>query len=167
LEATSIHGTIVQMMVFTQFHFNTDRTDIAKHRDAYNHTVARQVDDFRDFINLHYVTERQDTAFWRAVKADFILPQVREKLALWQAHMPRHDDFQPFPGRLPHVEEQLYYPVLDGLGLLERKLAKSEMDALPKVRAHARKTADSMIKEYKRAAAQAPGHRAFLDANAA
>lgn len=167
LEATSIHGTIVQMMVFTQFHLGADPADSARHRDAYNQTVARQVDEFRNFINLHYVTEREDTAFWRAVKADFILPEVRERLELWGSHMPRRDDFTPFPGGFPHIEEQLYFPVLDGLGLLNRRVARAEMDAAPELRAYARKTADSLTKEYKRAAAMAPGHRAFLETVAA
>jgi len=167
LEATSIHGTIVQLMVFTQFHLKAKADEMDKHRKAYNDTVARQVDDFRDFINLHYVSEREDTPFWRTVKSEFILPRVRERLKHWQAHMPRRDDFTPFPGHFPHIEEQLYYPVLDGLGLLDRKVARDEMAQMPKVRAHARKTAEDLTKEYKRAASVAPGHRAFLQTLAA
>lgn len=162
LEATSIHGTIVQLMMFTQFHFNIPAADTAKHRDAFNASAARQVDDFRDFINLHYVTERDDTPFWRAVASDYILPQVRERVAKWSGQLPRRDDFAAFPGGFPHIEDQLYYPVLDGLGLLPRDVARAEMAAMPKVRAHARKTVDFLIKDYKRAATQAPGHRAFL-----
>lgn len=34
---------------------------------AHNAAHARQIDDFRDFIRLHYVRERRDTAFWRDV----------------------------------------------------------------------------------------------------
>jgi len=163
LEATSIHGTIVQLLLFAQFHLGGDREGMARHRDAYNQTVARQVDDFMRFINLHYVSERNDTAFWRAVRDEFILDETRERIAAWRARTPRHADFKPFPGKLPHIEEQLYYPVLDGLGLLGRDTAKAEMAAAPKLRAHARKTTESLVSEYKRAAIRALGHREFLN----
>ena len=36
-------------------------------RAAYNAAAAGQVDDFRDFIRLHYVSERRDSAFWQDV----------------------------------------------------------------------------------------------------
>ncbi len=163
LEATSIHGTIVQLMLFGQFHLGAPAGDRERHRAAYNETVARQVDDFMAFINLHYVSERRDTPFWQAVANDFIQPETRDRLALWRDHMPRRSDFAAFPGNLPHIEEQLYFPVLDGLGLLDRRIARNEMAAAPQLRAHARKTAESLTREYKHAATQALSHRAWLD----
>jgi glycine/D-amino acid oxidase-like deaminating enzyme len=163
LEATSIHGTIVQLMVFTQFHLKTRST---ADREAYNHFVARQVDDFRDFINLHYVSEREDTPFWRHVKADCIGAETRARLALWQTKMPEHADFTPLPGgagsRFPHVEQQLHYPVLDGLGLLTQERAREHMAARPNVRRQASQVHESLSTEYRRAAPQALGHRVFL-----
>lgn len=162
LEATSIHGTIVQLLMFAMFHLDRNPADDHKHRDTYNQTVARQVDDFMRFINLHYVSERDDSPFWRDVRDEFILDENRERLAAWRNRLPRRDDFTPFPGNLPHIEEQLYYPVLDGLGLLAKQTAKSEMEHDPKLRAYARKTADSLTREYKSAALHAMGHREFL-----
>ncbi len=61
LEATSIHGTIVQLMMLAEW---IDAPDGAV---QYNRAVAGQVDDFRDFIRLHYVSERRDSPFWRDV----------------------------------------------------------------------------------------------------
>jgi Tryptophan halogenase len=158
LEATSIHGTIVQMMVFTYFHMG--RTDID--RIAYNSFVARQVDDFRDFINLHYVTERRDTPFWRDVAETRISETTRSRLAQWRNKMPGHEDFEPLPGGFAHTEQQLHYPVLDGLGLLDRALAQRQMDASPELKKKARRAADTLAAEYRAAAAKALGHREFL-----
>lgn len=163
LEATSIHGTIVQMLIFAQYYLGCDRAEMDKHRDTYNEAVGLQVDDFMQFINIHYVTGRGDSAFWRAIGQDYILPITRERIAAWSKRLPRRDDFARFPGNLPHIQEQLYYPVLDGLGLLPRAVARAEMEAIPKLRAHARRTVESLIKEYKRAATQAISHRDFLD----
>lgn len=159
LEATSIHGTIVQLLIFTQFHLKS-RTP--KDRAVYNAAVARQVDDFRDFINLHYISERIDTPFWQAVRQDHISHSTHERLTTWQRQMPCAADFPPFPGNFPHVQQQLHYPVLDGLGLLSQATARAELAAQPRLRAKARKTAKQLTREYRQAAMRAIGQRDFL-----
>ncbi len=166
LEATSIHGTIVQMMLFTQRHLAEVVSGTAK-ANAYNRDVARQADDFCEFINLHYVSERRDSAFWVDVANGFISGGNRERLDAWQRRTPSRADFAPFPGGLPHMGEQLCVPVLDGLGLLSRNSAKAEMDRSPQLRAKARKTVEALKSEFKLVAARAPAHRAFLSEVAA
>jgi tryptophan halogenase len=39
-------------------------------------------------------------------------------------------DFELYLSGLPHVQSQLYYPVLDGLGLLNKEVARDEMKNL-------------------------------------
>ena len=160
LEATSIHGTVVQLLLLAPLLREGRLT--TPDRDAYNATVARQVDDFRDFINLHYVSERYDTSFWRHVRDECIGASTRKRLALWQRKMPDRTDFTPLPGGLAHIEEQLHYPVLDGLGLLSRETARQQMAVAPAVRARARDTVDRLTREYRATARQALPHRAFL-----
>jgi tryptophan halogenase len=162
LEATSIHGTIVQLLVFTRFHMNGAATASEKDRGAYNDFVAKQVDDFRDFINLHYVTQRRDTPFWIAVANDYIGAATVERLRLWHDKMPVHSDFTPLPGHFAHTEQQLYYPVLDGLGLLNRAAAQEFMRTHPDQKAKAKAAADSLTAEYRAAAPKAMSHRQFL-----
>jgi flavin-dependent dehydrogenase len=82
LEATSIHGTVVQMMMLAEWLGQPDG------RARYNAATGRQVDDFRDFIRLHYVSERRDSPFWRDVAASHP-PVVTDRLALWQTRLPR------------------------------------------------------------------------------
>lgn len=127
----------------------------------YNAAVARQVDDFRDFIRLHYVSERRDSAFWQDVAATHPA-SVSDRLATWAQKMPGPDDFAPFPMGLPHLQQQLYMPVLDGLGLLNRDVARAAMAATPAARDKARATHASLVTEYSRAAAQCLPHRAYL-----
>jgi glycine/D-amino acid oxidase-like deaminating enzyme len=157
LEATSIHGTIVQLMVFTNFHLkNLDGAP------SYNDFVARQVDDFRDFINLHYVNERRDTPFWQHVADQCIGPATRERLELWQNKMPEHSDFTHLPGNFAHTEQQLHYPVLDGLGHLNQKVARKFMNERNGLKAKARSAAQQLTEEYRQAVSQVMGHREFL-----
>lgn len=161
LEATSIHGTVVQLMLFTQgFLINAWQADDAQ-RAHYNAAVARQLDDFRTFINLHYVGQRPEP-FWQEIRTTGLHETTRERLTSWADHSPRRGDFMPFPGNLPHVEEQLYYPVLAGLGLLSKEVANRELAADPSLRSHARKSHSLLTREYRHAAAQCLSHRDYI-----
>lgn len=158
LEATSIHGTVVQLMLLSSLLPDQN----ARGRAAFNAACAREVDDFRDFIRLHYVSERRDTVFWCDV-ASATPPDLTERLAGWRARVPGPQDFAPFPMDLPHTGHHLHVPVLDGLGLLDRRAAKDWLAARPGLRAKARDAAERLAREYRQASAKAIGHRAFLD----
>ncbi len=162
LESTSIHGTIVQMMLFARRFLKRPETMNDGDRADYNARVGRQVDDFRTFVNTHYMTERDDTPFWREVREHRIHPETKERLAHWRKQMPRMTDFPDYLEGLPHVQTQLHYPVLEGLGLLDQDVARAEMARDPKLRQFARDTYESLVKEYKAAASQALGHAEFL-----
>ncbi|MGO4839301.1 tryptophan 7-halogenase, partial [Rhizobiaceae sp. 2RAB30] len=166
LEATSIHGTIVQVMLLRRLLFKSGPVDVKRARDDYNKVVARQLTDFCAFINLHYTGEREEP-FWQHARRDCLHDNTKAMLELWSKRMPQRSQFVPLPGNMPHINEQLYYPVIDGLGHLGRAVARSHMDANPKVRAHARKVTEAMAKDNKKAATQCLGHREFLERIAA
>ena len=160
LEATSIHGTITQLLMLLNW------MDAPDGRDRYNAAVARQVDDFRDFIRMHYVTERRDSPFWQDIAGSH--PDgVKGRLALWQTRMPSPSDFEPFPLGLPHLQGQLYTPVLDGLGLLNQPAARAAMAADPGLRDQTRSAHAGLVVEYSKAADQCLPHRAWLQSLAA
>lgn len=163
LEATSIHGTLVQIVLFLgDFDFAALMSGkTAARRRAYNAKVAQQVDDFAQFINLHYAGGREDSAFWRAMTEDGLSDQTRDRLAQWRNAPVLPSDFPEFLPGLPHMGSELYTPVLDGLGHLSPHAAKTAF-AQPAQKAQARKLTRSRISEFKSAARQAQGHRAFL-----
>ncbi|MEX0956724.1 MAG: tryptophan halogenase family protein [Rhizobiaceae bacterium] len=162
LESTSIHGTIVQMMLFAGRFLKQPSQMTQADRDDYNRRVGRQVDDFRTFVNMHYMVERDDTPFWRDVRANRVHGETKERIAHWRREMPRREHFADYLDGLPHIETQLYYPVLDGLGLLDRAAAKREMAGTPALRAFARKTYEGLVREYQHASLRALGHGEFL-----
>lgn len=158
LEATSIHGTVVQLMLLS----GQLGTGNFAGRADYNKTVAKQVDDFRDFIRLHYVSERRDSRFWQDVAESH--PEVVKKwLAFCETRVPQKRDFPAFPFGLPHVGAELYLPILDGLGLLNREAAKAMLANQPRLRASIRKTQEQMVREYRIASGKCVPHRAFLN----
>lgn len=163
LEATSIHGTIVQLMLFRQFFIDKAATAGDEDRERYNNAAAGQLNDFCSFINIHYTGERQEP-FWQFVRNECLHDHTKKRLDHWSKTMPRRDDFVPFPGDLPHINEQLYYPVLDGLGHLDRKIARDRMASNPKLRSYAKKTAEAYAKQFSVVASKCASHIDYLEA---
>ncbi|MGH1416226.1 MAG: tryptophan 7-halogenase [Pelagimonas sp.] len=162
LEATSIHGSLVQILLLTKIGLDQIMgPQAATHRDRYNATARCQIDDFAQFINLHYAGGRTDTAFWRDMTGSGLSDISKDRLTYWQENPLLARDFPSFPGGLPHVEEQLYLPVLDGLGLLPRAPAKA-IQATAQQRMAARKTREKMVREFRSAMIAAIGHRKYL-----
>lgn len=153
LEATSIHGTVVQLL------WLSEALAGKMTRDAYNAAAARQVDDYRDFVRMHYVSERRDTAFWRDIATSHPT-QVTDRLATWQRRVPVASDFSPLPLGLPHCTEQLYTPVLNGLGLIPRSAGRATLPQAMATRTAA--TAKALISEYRAAAPRCLSHRDYL-----
>lgn len=72
LQATSIHSTLVQLDLFAYHYFSADLSniDFKTSPAAYNNTIGKMWDDFKDLLQIHYVTEREDTPFWKYCKYD-------------------------------------------------------------------------------------------------
>ncbi len=162
LEATSIHGTLVQLLLLLRHQPRQLAEGVSPGaiRD-FNETVARQVDDFAQFINLHYAGGRTDTDFWREVTQNGIAPAQRDRIAQWHNRAISRADFTPLPRGLPHVEEQLYTPVLDGLGLLPKGPSKAALGTAQN-RKLARTAIAGLDAEFSAAARVALRHRDFL-----
>ena len=67
LQATSIHTTIVQLDMFLHHYcYGTkEQTLLPTAMDKYNDFVGKMVDEFRDLIQIHYMTKRDDSPFWK------------------------------------------------------------------------------------------------------
>lgn len=70
LQATSIHTTVLQLqMLFNYIHPNeTNNLDV--YSVDYNKYLVSVVDEFRDLLQIHYMTKREDTDFWKYIKYD-------------------------------------------------------------------------------------------------
>ena len=162
LEATSIHGTIVQLMLLTSMLGQQQEGGWDKVRLQYNQKVARQVDDYRDFIRCHYVTKRRDSAFWREVAAT-TPKNIQLRLEYWARNIPSIKDFPSYLNGFPHVEHQLYMPVLDGLGLLNRDVAESMLSESQEVKANVQRAYETLMGEYESVTKKVLSHRQFLE----
>lgn len=74
LEATSIHTTIIQTLMFVMEHLQpTKERTINNYRiNDYNKAVADMHDILKDFLVIHYKGGRTDTEFWRYMNSDSV-----------------------------------------------------------------------------------------------
>jgi len=70
LQATSIHSTIIQMNLLRAQFLRNPITSVctSSNRNKYNQHIGKMVDDFRDLIQMQYMTDREDTPFWKYCK---------------------------------------------------------------------------------------------------
>jgi tryptophan halogenase len=66
LQATSIHTSVISVANLI-FHYLKGEIPYFKDRDEYNKLIGLMVDDYKDFIQMHYLTGRQDTPFWKFI----------------------------------------------------------------------------------------------------
>ncbi|MFC3099230.1 tryptophan halogenase family protein [Alteraurantiacibacter palmitatis] len=85
LESTSIH--LIQNGIQRLFALFPDKQISPLERDEYNRGMRELYEDVRDFVILHYkATQREDTPFWRHVKAMEVPASLQRKMDLWRLH---------------------------------------------------------------------------------
>jgi len=101
LEATSIHSTIVQLSKFCLDYLQPTIAETVNPASIkhYNKSMCKMYDDFKDFLNLHYATDRKDTEFWRYVtspecRTDF----TKEIIEMSRSRIPTDGDFDNYFG---------------------------------------------------------------------
>ena len=101
MEATSIHSTLIQLDLFAYHYFNSDldKIDFKTSPQAYNNTIGKMWDDFRDLLQIHYVTQREDSEFWKYCKYDLKkTDKVKHVLELSKYRSPSSWDFDLYHG---------------------------------------------------------------------
>jgi flavin-dependent dehydrogenase len=127
LEATSIHSTIVQLQIFI-FEYLMDTKEETLNRSfikIYNKRIGQMYDDFKDFLNIHYMTQRQDSEFWRFMNSGNPATETTKLiLELHKNKSLRPSDLNSYYGM---AGAPLYNWVLAGLGHLNKNLAQKEL----------------------------------------
>lgn len=76
LEATSIHSTIIQLHTFVFDYLKDTKEDTCNAGiiNIYNKKMSKMYDDYKDFLSIHYITERSDSEFWKWIQTGELLP---------------------------------------------------------------------------------------------
>lgn len=126
LEATSIHSTIVQLTKFIWDYLrdNEEDTNNLGSQATYNKQIGLMYDDFKDFLVLHYQTDRNDSEFWRYVTSgETQTERVSEVLEITKHKLLTNNDFIGFYG---YAGAGLWNWILDGLGKIDTSVVNKE-----------------------------------------
>lgn len=126
LEATSIHATVVQLdfLLTNTLNFAYEKNKVAfdTNRNRYNKFIGIFMDDIKDLIQMHYMTEREDTSFWKEYKYE--VPKtdsVRDIIDICNYRSPSMLDFNFYHGS---GNWGVWCWTLIGLGYVTKDLAK-------------------------------------------
>jgi len=133
LEATSIHSTIVQLMTFIYEYLGHDKESTVGFGaiNQYNRRMTKMYDEFKDFLNIHYMGGREDSEFWKHIKSgktrtDF----TNDIIDMCRYRIPSDKDFSKFVGG---VDWGLYSYILRGTGILTKSVVTNYFNHIEKV----------------------------------
>jgi tryptophan halogenase len=147
LEATSIHATIVQLdLLLTNtlnFSFTKENVMFEANIKKYNTFINTLVDDVKDLIQLHYMTQREDTEFWKNYKYEVPKTEViNDILEICKYRSPSMLDFNFYHGS---GNWGVWCWTLIGLGHLPKEIAKLTLDGYK----HSEEQLDTIYKAIK------------------
>jgi tryptophan halogenase len=123
LEATSIHGTIAMLDIFCQYHLspmpNVTVNEVGIRQ--FNEYFGYMIDEFRDLIQMHYMTKRNDTPFWKFVQNDLEkTDKVKDIIEICKYRSPNYRDWSTYHGT---AGWGVWCWILSGLGYVTPLLA--------------------------------------------
>jgi tryptophan halogenase len=128
LEATSIHSTIVQLTKFV-FEYLKPTADLTINQgsiNAYNRTVNRMYDDFKEFLVLHYMGGRTDSEFWKYISSGATQTEfVKDIIEMSKSKIPTFNDFNEYYGA---AGWPLWAWVLAGTNNLSASVSRQELN---------------------------------------
>jgi len=156
LEATSIGTSIQQAFLLMHRLPNYDDHTI----EVYNRSVDEILTNIRDFVILHYVTNKENTQFWRDIKNLELPEKLATNLKRWRKNLPIAEDFRSGTDyilfRDPH-----HIHILNGLNLFDRSAIREEFELMHPV---IKEQAESAIRNIKTLEQITPtiGHKEFI-----
>lgn len=121
LEATSIGTSIQQAFLLSNKLASHSDKDI----ELYNRSFNAIMENIRDYIILHYLTDRQDTEFWKEASS-IVLPEKLEYiLDVWKHRMPIKEDLF-YESNYILFKNENFIQILYGLNKFDKQSLKKE-----------------------------------------
>lgn len=136
LEATSI-GTSIQQ-IFLLMHYLPDFNELDI--NDYNKSVNGIMENIRDFILLHYITNKDSSEFWKNNKNLELTSCLKNNLDKWKRRLPIEEDLNIYNTKYILFNSANFTQVLYGLKLLNIDCLKENINNLNK------EYIDSMVK---------------------
>lgn len=156
LEASSIGTTIQQSFLLGDLIL--DYTESCANK--YNNLMSGILDNIKDFIFIHYLTDKRNTDFWIDIKNTEIPDSLKNKLDVWKTKLPTTQDFCDVSSyRL--FSELHHILVLYGLNYFDLEKIKTEYDFT--VNYHSKMRAEESIRDEQTLECQTVPHRTMIE----
>jgi len=157
LEASSI-GTSIQQSFLLMHRLINYNQDII---DSYNTDVASILENIRDFIILHYITNKKNSDFWKDVSNLQLPDSLEQRLSRWKHRLPIREDFN-HQSRYVLFTEFHHIFIMAGLNLFDTRSIKKEYEMLP---IESKINAENIIRQnkIKESTVALMTHKNFLD----
>lgn len=132
LEATSIHSTIIQLLIFSKEYLFKDtlQTDKDGSRLEYNKKILMLYDNILDFISYHYQGQRRDSEFWNYIHNEKIVtPRAYHFLEKSKIKIP---GFLEINGTIGSPSVALWNWISAGMDIITPEQAEEELNRLNK-----------------------------------
>ena len=139
LEASSIGTSIQQSFLLMQKLVNYTDASI----NDYNNSFASIMENIRDFIVLHYITNKSNTEFWKNIRSIDLPDSLKSNLDKWRHRLPVSEDFNNMSDYILFTPYN-FIVVMEGLDLFDRNSIAAEYNSLhPAIK----ENADSIINQ--------------------
>jgi len=125
LEATSIGTSIQQSFLLMHRISNYDDSSI----NFYNKSMNKIVENIRDFLIMHYITNKNNTNFWKDVSKINIPDSLNEKINLWKKHIPIKEDLIDGSEYNLFGQDNFLF-IMNGLNLIDKDSIEKEFYTL-------------------------------------
>ena len=125
LEASSIGTSIQQSFLLMQKLINYNDDSI----EDYNKSVNSIMENIRDFIILHYITNKTNTEFWKDVNALELPDSLTARLQRWRHRLPVSEDFNNMSDYILFTPAN-FIVIMEGLDLFDRNSIRAEYNIL-------------------------------------
>lgn len=123
LEASSIGTSIQQSFLLMYRLINYDQKVI----DSYNKDCNSILENIRDFVALHYYTNKDSSKFWKDLKSNPVPDKLQERLELWKHRLPVSEDFNS-DSRYILFSEDHHIMVLHGIDHFNNESIRKEFE---------------------------------------
>ena len=130
LQATSIHISITTLANLI-FHYLRDNVYCESDVVAYNNQLGLIIDDYKDFIQIHYLAGREDTPFWKFIQNEIKISDKNKYLIeVSKKRLITAFDIQLSRGSAGYP---LWSFVLNNSGFYNKDIIKSELNHFKKM----------------------------------
>ena len=111
--------------------------------EDYNKSVNSIMENIRDFIILHYITNKTNTEFWKDVNALELPDSLTARLQRWRHRLPVSEDFNNMSDYILFTPAN-FIVIMEGLDLFDRNSIRAEYNILyPEIK----ETANNIINQ--------------------